>query len=137
MAVVAVSLFGLAFLLGRASGTGSPFKQPSERELRGGAAASPVSDPRALDQQAQSLPLPTPAACRERAFSGPFFIPVARWGRFRLNVAPGTPSSSASSRRNAASCRSAALRPPRLAWAWTGRPERGIDCLVSFIRPRR
>jgi hypothetical protein len=59
VAVAAVSLLVLAFLLGRASESGSPSGQPSGRELPGGVVASPVSDPRALDQP---LPLPTPAA---------------------------------------------------------------------------
>lgn len=61
VAVAAMSLLGLAFLLGRTSGSGSPSGQPSGRELPGGVVASPVSGPRALDQQAQRLPLPTPS----------------------------------------------------------------------------
>src|ERR1039457_4441107 len=58
VAVAAVSLLVLAFLLGRASESGIPSGQPSGRELPGGVVASPVSAPRALDQP---LPLPTPA----------------------------------------------------------------------------
>jgi hypothetical protein len=58
VAVAAVSLLALAFLLGRTSESGSPAGQPPGRVLSGGVAASPVSDPRALDQP---LPLPTSA----------------------------------------------------------------------------
>jgi hypothetical protein len=38
-----VSLLGLAFLLGRASGSGAPTVHPSERERPGGVSATPVS----------------------------------------------------------------------------------------------
>jgi hypothetical protein len=62
VAVGAASLLGLAFLLGRASVSGTPSGQPLGRELPGGVVASPVSEPRALDLQAQPLPPPTPAA---------------------------------------------------------------------------
>jgi hypothetical protein len=61
VAVAAASLLGLAFLLGRVSGFGSSSGKRSGGELPGGVAASPVSSPRALDQQAQRLPLPTPS----------------------------------------------------------------------------
>lgn len=59
VAVAAVSLLALVFLLGRASESGSPSGQPSGREHPGRLVASNASDPRAQDQL---LPLPTPAA---------------------------------------------------------------------------
>jgi hypothetical protein len=60
VAVAGGSLLALAFLLGRASGSGSPSGQPSGREPPGGVAPSPVASPRVVDRQAQPLPLPTP-----------------------------------------------------------------------------
>jgi hypothetical protein len=62
VAVAAVSLLALTFVLGRASGSGSRSGQPSGHEVSGGVVASPVSEPRAPDLQAQPLPLPTPTA---------------------------------------------------------------------------
>src|ERR1035438_211616 len=58
VAVAAVSLLALAFLLGRTSESGSPAGQPPGRGLSGGVAAPPAPAPRAL---AQPLPLPTSA----------------------------------------------------------------------------
>lgn len=108
VAVAAMSLLGLAFLLGRTSGSGSPSGQPSGRELPGGVAASPVSGPRALDQQAQRLPLPTPAAASitepadTRPAPGP--TPAAQEHRAALQAAPGpAPASIAGERGSAGS----------------------------------
>ncbi len=55
--VAAVSLLAMAFLLVRASESGSPSGHLSVRKLPAGVVASPVSGPRALDQ-----PLPAPAS---------------------------------------------------------------------------
>lgn len=58
VAVAALSLLALAFVLGRVSGSTSSSERPSGREVAGRVAAPPVSDPRA---QAQPVPAPTPA----------------------------------------------------------------------------
>ncbi|MFI5180045.1 MAG: hypothetical protein ACHQPI_01480 [Thermoanaerobaculia bacterium] len=60
--VAAAAVLAVAFLLGRASGSGTRSGQPAGGELAGGVVASPVPGPRALDQQAQPLPPPTPTA---------------------------------------------------------------------------
>ena len=59
VAVGAVSLLALAFALGRASCSGSTAPQPSESE-NPRRPASPVSDPRAPDRQAQLPSWPNP-----------------------------------------------------------------------------
>lgn len=61
--VAAGSLLALAFVLGRASGSGSLSGQPSGRELADSVVASPVPHPRTFDLSAQPTPLPiSPAA---------------------------------------------------------------------------
>ncbi|MFI5182457.1 MAG: hypothetical protein ACHQPI_13810 [Thermoanaerobaculia bacterium] len=59
VAIAVMSLLALAFLLGRASESGSPTGPPKGRELPVGAVASPVSGLRAPDQP---LSPPSPAA---------------------------------------------------------------------------
>ncbi len=62
VAVAAMSLLGLAFFLGRASGSGSPHGPASGREPSGGVVASPAPSPRTLDQEALPSPLAAPSA---------------------------------------------------------------------------
>jgi len=79
VAVAALSLLALAFLLGRTSGSGSPSGQPSGRELPGGA---------------QPVPLPAPAAASitdpadTRPASGP--APSSPEHRATLQAPPGS-----------------------------------------------
>lgn len=62
VAVAALSLLALAFVLGRASGSGRPSGQPSGRELPADPVASPPARPRPLPPQALPLPAPTTPA---------------------------------------------------------------------------
>ena len=77
--VAAFSLLALAFVLGRASGTGSSYRQPPGREVLDGVVASPAPGPRAMPQETQSPPSPVPdtAAPPASAETGPATGPAS------------------------------------------------------------
>ena len=106
VAVAAGSLLWLAFLLGRASGSGAPPVQASERGRPGGVSASPVSGPGAVDQQAAPLPPPTRSAVSIMDYAGTRpargAAPSAPDGRDALNAAPGVSPASVSGERGSA-----------------------------------
>ena len=62
VAVAAMSLLALAFVLGRVSGSGTPSGQPSGHELPAAVVPSPVTEPPAPGQRAEPLPPTSPAA---------------------------------------------------------------------------
>jgi hypothetical protein len=96
VAVAALSLLALAFLLGRTSGSGSPSSQQSGRELPGG--AQPLLLPTPLDASITDLsntrPSPTPA-------------PSSPERRASLQVTPGSASAPSGSERAGAGSDSA------------------------------
>ncbi len=62
VAVAAMSLLALAFVLGRASGSGTPSGQPPGHELPAAVVPSPVTEPPAPVQRAEPLPPTSPTA---------------------------------------------------------------------------